>query len=571
MRPLRLLLLALLLVPLPLASQAAADPSSAAAATVAAYPSSRSIPPAGAIPGGGRSITLNTGLGEREGAWIVVRGARQVSRSLEVGGLGRIGVEVDWGHFVSFGGVLVPDALLPWDGAPRTVERPNQPLYLRVTVPHDARPGIYRGRIAVHADERTLAVPLTVKVFPVALPAPGAARGNLLSSFHLSAETYVNSAAALYGLGSNEQRSAANRALYAWLAGYRISPGSWGFGEPKSSAGYEANGKWWLDSAGNMTQQLEPGRFSALRIPISNNHQRRPIAGVSPTAPETWCPYLRSVHAFWSSHGWLAGAVPYVYGIDEPGLEGQKLVARQAAATHACFPGGRQLMTGRPTENNRFLWDGRGGDDLDIWVVLLRRWYGRFTSPAREVTANRSRENLRYVDAVRRRGKMVWSYLYTGVVGTPGFGALEPLSNPRMYLLWNALEGTDGILYAQGTTNYGGANPFERVEHDGEFVLLYPGRAAPIPSARLEQVRDGLEDAALLDTLRRRHGAAAVRRILGGTGLFSAGAGGVVLACNVGCPLKSPHAYAWPRWSHDASTPRRIEDAKARLLLKLAG
>jgi hypothetical protein len=318
-----------------------------------------------------------------------------------------------------------------------------------------------------------------------------------------------------------------------------------------------------------MTQQLEPGRFGALRIPISNNRQRRPIAGVSPTAPETWCPYLRNVHAFWSAHGWLAGAVPYLYGVDEPGPDGQRLVARQATATHACFPGGRQLMTGRPTENNRYLWDGRGGDDLDIWVVLLRRWYGRFTSPG--VTANRSRENLRHVDAVRRRGKMVWSYVYTGIDGTPGFLAVEPLSNPRMYLLWNALEGTDGILYGQGTTNYGGANPLERVERGGEFVLLYPGRTAPIPSARLEQIRDGLEDAALFESLRRRHGAAAVRRILGGAGLFSANPSGVELACNVGCALKSPHTYAWPRWSHDVSTPGRIEDAKARLLVKLAG
>jgi hypothetical protein len=570
-RLLRLLLLALLVVPPLLASQAVAGASSAGTPTVGAYPSSRSIPSSGALPGGRRSIVLNTGLGEREGAWIVVRGAREVSRSVEASGLGPIGVEVDWGHFVSFGGVLVADALLPWDGAQRPVEQPNQPLYVCVTVPRETRPGVYRGRIVVQADGRAFTVSLTVNVFPVVLPAPGAAHGNLLSSFHLSAETYVNAASSLYGLATNEQRSAANRALYSWLAGYRISPASWGFGEPRSAAGYEAHGKWWLDSAGNMTQQLEPGRFSALRIPISSNRQRRPVAGISPTAPETWCPYLRSVHAFWSSHGWLAGTVQYVYGVDEPGAAGQKLVGRQAAATHACFPGGKQLMTGLPSASNRFLWDGRRGDDLDIWVVLLRRWYGRFTSPARAVTANRARENLRYVDAVRKRGKLVWSYLYTGIPGTPGFRALEPLSNPRMYLLWNALEGTDGILYGQGTTNYGGANPLEQVDRGGEFVLFYPGRAAPIPSARLEQIRDGLEEAALFAALRRRHGAAAVRRILGGTGLFSAGARGVVLACNVGCPLKSPHTYAWPRWSHDASTPVRIEDAKARVLAKLTG
>jgi hypothetical protein len=534
---------------------------------VAAYPSSGSIRPAGPIAGGRRAIALNTGIGEREGAWIVVRGAKQISRSLAVDGLAPLAVEVDWAHYVSFDGTLVPDALLPWDGAERAAEQPNQPLYLRVIVPREARPGTYHGQVAVHADGRTVAVPLTVEVFPVALPAPGVARGNMLTSFHLSPETYVSTASALYGFGSNEQRIAANRALYSWLAAYRVSPASWGFGEPRSKTGYEGSNRWWLDSAGNMRQQLEPGRFATLRVPISNNHQRRPIAGVSPSAPETWCPYLRSVHGFWSSHGWLAGAVPYVYGVDEPGAAGQKLVARQAAATHACFPGGRQLMTGRPTADNRYLWDGRGADDLDIWVVLLRRWYGRFTSPARQVTANRARENLRYVDAVRRRGKMVWSYLYTGVPGTPGFRAVEPLSNPRMYLLWNALEGTDGVLYGQGTTNYrASVSPLDRVDRGGEFVLFYPGRAAPIPSARLEQIRDGLEDAALFNVVRRTRGPAAVRTILGGSGLFSANARGVELACSMGCALKRPHAYAWPLWSHDASTAWRIEDAKAKAL-----
>jgi hypothetical protein len=573
-RTLRPVLLGLLLALLPLALDGPAQASHAAATTpgVAAYPSSASIVPAGPIAGGSRAIALNTGIGEREGAWIVVRGATQVSRSLAVEGLAPLAVEVDWAHYVSFDGRLVPDALLPWDGVTRPAERPNQPLYVRVTVPRGARPGTYRGRVIVQADGRNVTVPLTVKVFPVVLPPPGTARGNMLTSFHLSPETYVNTAGALYGFGSNEQRSAANQALYSWLATYRVSPASWGYGEPRSTVGYEGSNRWWLDSAGNMRQQLEPGRFATLRVPISNNHQRRPIAGMSPTAPETWCPYLRSVHAFWSSHGWLAGTVPYVYGVDEPGPAGQKLVARQAAVTHACFPGGRQLMTGRPTANNRYLWDGRGKDDLDIWVVLLRRWYGRFTSPARQVTMNRERENLRYVDAVRRRGHMVWSYLYTGVSGTPGFRAVEPLSNPRMYLLWNALEGTDGVLYGQGTTNYkGSGSPLDRVDRGGEFVLLYPGRETPIPSARLEQIRDGLEEAALFNIVRRRRGAAAVRTILGGSGLFSANARGVALACSIGCALKRPHAYAWPVWSHDASTPGRIEDAKAKALKLAAG
>jgi hypothetical protein len=571
-RPLRPLLLAVLLLALALPALATpASQSARATAAVLAYPSSQSIPAAGRVPGGRAAIALNTGIGEQEGAWIVVSGATTVAQSINVGNLGPLTVDVDFGHFVSFDGKPIADALLPWDGKPRPTEKSNQPLFVRVTVPAHARAGAYEASITVYADGRPTVVPLTVKVSPVRIPPAGTAPGNLLTSFHISPQTYVNKASELYGFVNNEQRSAANRALFGWLADYRISPASWGFGEPTSERGYEESGKWWLDSAGNMAGQVDAGPFAAMRIPISNNRQARPIAGMSPAAPETWCAYLGSVHAFWKTHGWLDQTVSYVYGLDEPGPAGQKLVARQAKATHACFPGARQLMTGNPTTNNRFLWDGRGGDDLDIWVTLARRWYGRFTVPAREVAANRSRESLRFIESVRKRGRMVWSYTYTGVPGTPGFRATEPLSDPRMFLLWNALEGTNGMLYGQGTTNYrASVNPFDSVDRGGEFVLFYPGRLAPIPSARLEQIRDGLEDAAIFGVVRRKRGAAAVRRILGGTGLFSADARSVKLACNLGCELDRPLAYAWPVWSQDATTPRKIELAKAQAL-RVAG
>jgi hypothetical protein len=538
----------------------------APAAEVLAYPSSQTITPTGALPGATASISLNTGIGEREGAWIVVSGAKEVAQSLDAASLGSLKVEIDFAHFVSFGGKLVPDALLPWDGKPRATEKRNQPLYVRVIVPAGSDAGTYRGAITVYADGKPTRVQLSVNVFPVALPPSGQAKGNMLSSFHISPETYINKVDALYRFAGNEERVAANRALFAWLASYRISPASWGFGEPKSANGYEESKKWWLDSAGNMTRQIDAGPFSAMRVPISSNRQKRPLAGMSPSLPETWCSYLKLIYGFWHSHGWMESSMAYVYALDEPSLEGQRLVARQAKATHTCFPGGQQLMTGNPTAKNRFLWDNRGGDDLDIWVVLLRRWYGQFTVPAKQETANRARQNLQYVQAVRKRGKATWSYTYSGVAGTPGLRADEPLSNPRMYLLWNALEGTDGALYGQGTTNYTAGNPLTSVTRGGEFVLFYPGKLAPIPSARLEQIRDGFEDAAIFNAVRRKHGAGAVRSILGGAGLFSANAKGVRLACNLGCDLKGPLVYSWPVWSHDRTTARKIEAAKLRAL-----
>ena len=66
------------------------------------------------------------------------------------------------------------DALLPWDGSNRPVEKPNQPVYLRVDVPNDAAPGGYRATVHVTADGRRTDVPVSIRVFDVHLPPPAA-------------------------------------------------------------------------------------------------------------------------------------------------------------------------------------------------------------------------------------------------------------------------------------------------------------------------------------------------------------------------------------------------------------
>jgi hypothetical protein len=538
---------------------------------VVTYPSSQSIPATGRLPpAAGSRLLYHAAIGEREGALLVVTAAKKLAISVASPSAGNLSVRLFFGHFVAVGGRLVPDALEPWDGIERATEKANQPVLVQIEVPYGTRPATYSGSLTVTADGRPTRVPLTVEVFPVTLPQPRTRAGNLLSSFHLSPESYLAKASQLYNLRTNEQRVAANRSLFGLLGAYRISPGSWGFAEPRGPLGYESSPKWWLDSAGNFLGQLAstPG-FSALRIPISSNRtsDRNYIAGLSPFEPETWCTYLGNVRAFWAQHDAArADSVEYLFGLDEPGLPGQRLVARQAAVLHRCFPGGRQLMTGNPSRANTFLWNGRGGDDLDIWTVLSRRYYGKFTAPAQKRAGkDRARDYLALTDKVRARGAMVWSYTYTGTPGTPGFAATEPLSNPRLFMLWNALEGIEGVLYGQGTTSYTKANPFDSIG-SGEFVLLYPGPSGPIPSARLEQIRDGIEDWAIFNMVRVRRGTDEVRAIFGNAGLFSATRAHVRLACTFGCELKSETKFAWPLWSRDASTARRIEAAKLAAL-----
>jgi hypothetical protein len=536
----------------------------AAAAVVVAYPAAQSIPGSGRLPqGGSPSVTLDAAIGEREGAWLVATDARTVSATVDGSALGPLKAQLSFGHFVSFGARTVPDALLPWNGSQRQTEQPNQPLYLQVLVPPDARPGTYTVTVTVTADGKPTPVRVSIRVFDVQLPAPSATQGNLLTSFHVVPQSYVAKVDQLYHLGSNAARSTANAKLFSFLAAYRISPASWGFGEPRSRSGYSSSRKWWLDSAGNMVKQ-SPASFAALRIPISNQRAStgNRIAGISPFEVDAWCDYLRSVRGFWDAHGWLDGHLSYLYTLDEPGLEGMRLVAQQAATAHRCWAGSNMLVTGNPTAANRFLWDGKNGDDADIWAVLSRRYYGQYGDP---------RGKLAAIAQARKAGKMIWSVTYTGIGGSPGYSAAEPLSDPRMFLLWNALEGIQGTLYAQGLTSYTAGNPLDAVATNGESVLIYPGSDGPVPSARLEQIRDGIEDWDVLDVVRRKRGPAAVRAILANAGLFSATAQGVKLACTVGCELHGSTRFSWPQWSHDASTAQKIEAAHLQALRLASG
>ena len=539
------------------------------AASIATYPSSQTIYATGSLPpAGGTQVSLNVAIGETEDAQIVVAGARNVSAALDGQTLQPLASRFFFGHYVMFGTHKVPDALLPWDGRARPTESANQPLWLQVGIPPGTPPGIYLGKVVVNADGVETTVPVSVHVFAVTVPPFMELSGNMQTAFHISAETYVNKVGDMFNL-NNDQRIAANASLFKFLAEHRISPLSWGFGEPgsKDAQGYDRNKRWWLDSATNMErQQQESGGFPVMRIPISNNRTaaHNYIGGRNPDEPSTWCNYLRSVRDFWQAHSWLNESMPYLFGLDEPGPPGQRLVGRQSAVSHRCFAGSKVLMTGNPSGTNRFLWDNRDGNDVDIWTVLSRRFYGEFSMPK---GVRREHTNLAYINKARSNRKTIWSYTYSGVPGSPGFSATEPLSDARMLLLWNSLEHVTGLLYGEGTTNYRkGSNPFDSVNKNGDFILLYPGKDEPVTSARLEQIRDGIEDWSIYNVVSERSGIRAVHAILGGAGLFSASASGVKLGCTMYCDLVSSTKYSWPRWSHDSSTPRRIEAAKLKAL-----
>ena len=253
---------------------------------VVTYPSATSIEPRGPTPAGsGSAISLNAAIGELEDGIIAVSGARQLAAAVDRSDIGPLTIQLLFAHFVSFGSRLVPDALEPWEGAARDAEEPVQPIWVQVGIPRGTPPGTHRAHVTITADGEATAVPVTVKVWPVTMPEPGSASGGLLTSFQLSAQTYVNTAASLYGLKTAREYLAANAGLYAFLSRYRISPASWGYGEPTSASGYTSDSRWWRDAAANMVAEVGgSGGFSAMRLPISSNRYspRNYIAGLSP-------------------------------------------------------------------------------------------------------------------------------------------------------------------------------------------------------------------------------------------------------------------------------------------------
>ena len=557
-----------LLVFVVLALSAGSSAARTAQATVGVYPSGTTFTDTGAPPAhAGAAVSLAMPIGGVDDATILVRGAQNVSVASPTIA-GPLKLKLLFAHYVSVAGTPVPDALLPWDGSQRSAERTNQPLWLQVTAPTGTPAGVYAGAVTVVADGVRTPVPITVTVAPVTLPAPNQAAGSLLTAFNFSPQSYGAKAMDLYGIAPSDSLPD----LFSFFASYRLSPNNWGYGNPSQGSGYTSDRRWWLDKSNEMVAAAgEPAQFASMWIPVSNNRWSPStyVGGRSPFKPKTWCGYLRSVHGFWQKHGWL-GSYAYLWGMDEPGLTRYKVVQQQASVTHSCFAGGHVIVTGRPTTDNRFLWNG-GKDDVDAWVVLASRYYGQYTNPAQSRKGvSHATQNLKLINAARRHHQQIWAYQYDAAShSTPGFTATEPLSDPRLFVDWEALEGITGLLYGQGTTTYSKGNPLDSNDKEkGSYVLIYPGRNGPIASARLEVLREGIEDWEILNVVRHKHGDAAVRRLL--SGLFSTTSSGATLACTIGCPLKASTPYSWPTWSRTARTPQTVAQMRAAALLQAA-
>ena len=494
-------------------------------------------------------------------------------------------------------GSAVPDPLPPLAEQPSVPAGSTTTLIVRFRVPDATPAGAYGGDLLLALDGRTFAtVPVRLRVYDVQLPSrsdPSAFR----TLFLVQPEKYVAAVVARTGVAVDKAGPGIVDRFFAFLSDYRISPGNWGYGVPFPDGYRDRTG--WTQAAATRMAAAGANPFRTMRLPLGTQRTPAGRTGQSARAPETWTAYLQQqVLPFWTAHGWLDRAL--VWGWDEPGpAYGHRYVTPQACAAHAA--GVPYLTTGAPTRriparrvaipwgqgtrsftiaahgvDNGFLWDGQGCDDIDIWAVLSRRFYGSFATPVEKAAhIDAARELRAAIGSARARGAAIWSFTYQSQAnaGSPGYAATEPATDARVFGLWNGLEGMAGTLYADGLTTYRGVDPYQSLAQDGQHVLLYPALAAtdePVSSLRLENLRDGIEDADLARMVVAAHGRSALLAILARERIFSIRHGRLLLGCTAGCDIVTRTKYAWPRYRDDAGTGAALERVHRALLEALA-
>lgn len=134
-----------------------------------------------------QAIQVRAARGEAEAVQLVIRSTRELSgltvRATDLSGSGSSLIPARFidllrVHYVnvtlptddSSPGGDWPDPLPPWRRGVTVPARQNQPVWIRVTVPRNAKAGIYRGAIEIKATGYRVEVPLHINVYGFELP-----------------------------------------------------------------------------------------------------------------------------------------------------------------------------------------------------------------------------------------------------------------------------------------------------------------------------------------------------------------------------------------------------------------
>lgn len=449
----------------------------------------------------GDALELEAARGEREGAQVVAWSQAGTPRVvLDAGPLrgergATIGAErvsayveqpmhVERGSPAGRSGTYV-DPLIPAAGRDVVLGSDERLLaWIDVEVPLDATPGRYDGEVRIRSAGRDgrprrgaagilARIPLRLVVRDASIPHVP----TLGSHVGLDASQLVRFEGV--AAGSTQLRAVTDR-YAAELAAARLSVGDVGALPPGSLAGHQG-----LPGDDAYLRRVFDRRgVASVRIPFYMDYPfEDPLGRDRPRAVA----YLRAAAAWARRNGWDGRA--YVFAIDEPDESRAGEVRELHELVHEADPELPLLVT-REASAREF----RGV--VDIWAPNI--------SPTRFRAADVIRE--------RRAGRATWWYPSITTwqpYPTLFIDELRPTPRALGWLAWRL--GVRGFLYWSATHWHEVDDPYRDpatyretdAVGNGDGVLLYPGGpiglpGTPVPSVRLFQLRDGIEDHDLL-------------------------------------------------------------------------
>lgn len=447
--------------------------------------------------------------------WLFLEAGRIPASAIEVGRVAYVRVR----RTSDYLGRVGPqnDPIEPQDARPLALAKgETQPFWIRVKAPKGTPKGVYRTALRVETRPgETSVVPLEIEVFGFELPD----RMTCKAPFGYGARTVWR----FQRLKTPEDRRWAHETYFQALSDYHITP--YELTEARISVSWTADRQpvfdWTAWDAG-VSEALEKYHFNGIRLGraemgIGGGDEAHSVPGRVPGSQvkegdPDYEPmlgrYLKGLEAHLREKGWLDLA--YVYSFDEPRPGADPLVMKAFGLIKRHAPGIRLMLTA-PMRDSLV-----GGPD--IWCPIAPDLHGDNEAKC------------------RARGDEFWWYCcmcptapYLSLfIDHPGVELRTWLwqtwgEGLTGALIWSTNYWTSDLMYPdkahpqncwEDTVSWSPRYWAERTNGDGR--LFYPPRACfdggtgpvrekPVPTRRLEMLRDGFEDYEYFVLLRKRN------------------------------------------------------------------
>ena len=397
-----------------------------------------------------------------------------------------------------------PDALVPLTDPFEVSSDFPCPLWVDVNIPRDASPGVYTGKIFfTSSDGGNSTFQYEVEVWDITLPRNLFMKAN----FGLDQEDIAREHGLEPGLGSPDGREMA-RTYAKFLADRHITANCLPIFRPKLllNADNRSFSFDFTEMEKDIVTFLDGYDLSSFAFPL-NRFDLYPkgaighdVAFFSSDFNARLVDYIEQVAGYFQTRGYLDRS--FIQFIDEPYTEEQYQFVRDISDVvrqASIYP--NQLVPEQPCPEHPE-W-GSLHDYVDIFVTAIAML------------------KLRTEDIVRKGGedRIEWVYTNAAVYPYPSVAIDRQGIEPRIFVWLAYQDRFTGIFYSS-VSDWTTVNPWENPLTFGHGMgngcncLLYPGTYCrefagqanvngPIASMRLEQTRDGLEDAQMLYILGR--------------------------------------------------------------------